>query len=125
MAGAVMLAYLTDHELRGRSEVDARTVAVTVMVAVGLVVLLVLDRERMQTSRRYAITVSVLVGGLALAYLAVLASPAARDFFALSQLGFVDWLVVAAAVALAVQALGRIGMSPIPPHRPVREEPPT
>jgi hypothetical protein len=95
------------------------------MVAVGLVVLLVLDRERMQTSRGYAITVSVLVGGLALAYLAVLASPAARDFFALSKLGFVDWLVVAAAVALAVQVLGRIGMSPIPPHRPVREEPPT
>jgi magnesium-transporting ATPase (P-type) len=125
MAGAVMLAYLTDRELRGRSEVDARTVAVTVMVAVGLVVLLVLDRERMQTSRSYAITVTVLVGALALAYLAVLASPAARDFFALSQLGFVDWLVVAAAVTLAVQVLGRIGMSPIPPHRPAREEPPT
>ena len=124
MACAVMLAYLTDHELRGRSEVDARTVAVTVMVAVGLYILLVLDRERMQTSRAYAITVSVMVGALALGYLAVLASPSLRDFFALSQLGFVDWLVVAGVVALAIQVLGRIGMSPIP-RRPATERPPT
>jgi cation-transporting P-type ATPase E len=124
MAGAVMLAYLTDHELRGRSEVDARTVAVTVMVAVGLYILLVLDRERMQSSRTYAVTVSVMVGALALGYLAVLASPSLRDFFALSQLGFVDWLVVAGVVALAIQVLGRIGMSPIP-RRPAAERPPT
>jgi cation-transporting P-type ATPase E len=124
MAGAVMLAYLTDHELRGRSEVDARTVAVTVMVAVGLYILLVLDRERMQTSRAYAITVSVMVGALAVGYLAVLASPSLRDFFALSRLGFVDWLVVAGVVALAIQVLGRIGMSPIP-RRPATERPPT
>jgi cation-transporting P-type ATPase E len=111
MAGAVVLAYLTDRELRGRSEVDARTVAVTVMVAVGLYVLLVLDRERMQTSRAYAVTVAVMVGGLAFGYLAVLASPSLRDFFALSTPGFVDWLVVAGAVALAVQVFDRIGMS--------------
>jgi P-type E1-E2 ATPase len=111
MAGAVVLAYLTDRELRGRSEVDARTVAVTVMVAVGLYVLLVLDRERMQASRAYAATVAVMVGVLAFGYLAVLASPSLRDFFALSTPGFVDWLVVAAAVALAVQVFDRIGMS--------------
>ena len=124
MAVAVVLAYLTDRELRGRSEVDARTVAVTVMVAVGLYVLLVLDRERMRTSRSYAVTVAVLVGVLALGYLAVLASPAARDFFALSMPGFVDWLVVAGAVALAVQLFGRIGMTPIPP-RPAGDGPAT
>jgi len=116
MAGAVVLAFLADRELRGRSEVDARTVAVTVMVAVGLYVLLVLDRERMQTSRAYAATVTVMVGLLALGYLAVLASPALRDFFALSRPGFVDWLVVAATVALAVQVFNRIGMSPLPPR---------
>ncbi len=123
MAGAVVLAFLTDRELRGRSEVDARTVAVTVMVAVGLYVLLVLDRERMQTSRAYAVTVAVMVEVLALGYLAVLASPSLRGFFALSTPGFVDWLVVAAAVALSVQVFTRIGMSPIPP-RPESEEPP-
>ncbi|HET7427197.1 MAG TPA: HAD-IC family P-type ATPase [Gemmatimonadales bacterium] len=116
MAGAVVLAFLTDRELRGRSEVDARTVAVTVMVAVGLYVLLVLDRDRMRTSRPYAVTVAILVGVLALGYLFVLASPAMRDFFALSTPGFVDWLVVAAAVALAIQAFRRIGMTPVPPR---------
>jgi magnesium-transporting ATPase (P-type) len=119
MAGAVVLAYLTDRELRGRSEVDARTVAVTVMVAVGLYVLLVLDRERMQLSRAYAVTVAVMVGVLAFGYLAVLASPSLRDFFALSTPGFVDWLVVAGAVALAVQVFDRIGMSI--PSRPAGE----
>jgi magnesium-transporting ATPase (P-type) len=124
MAGAVVLAYLTDRELRGRSEVDARTVAVTVMVAVGLYVLLVLDRDRMRTSRPYAVTVAILVGLLAIGYLAVLASPGLRDFFALSTPGFVDWLVVAAAVALSVQVFGRIGMTPIPP-RPAGEGPAT
>jgi cation-transporting P-type ATPase E len=117
MAGAVVLAYLTDRELRGRSEVDARTVAVTVMVAVGLYVLLILDRDRMRTSRAYATTVSALAAVLALGYLAVLASPAAREFFALSRPGFVDWLVVVAAVALAIQVLSRLGMTPIPPRR--------
>jgi cation-transporting P-type ATPase E len=124
MAGAVVLAFLADRELRGRSEVDARTVAVTVMVAVGLYVLLVLDRDRMRTSRPYAVTVAVLVGILALGYLAVLASPGLRDFFALSRPGFVDWLVVAAAVALSVQVFNRIGMTPIPP-RPAGDAPPT
>jgi cation-transporting P-type ATPase E len=124
MAGAVVLAFITDRELRGRSEVDARTVAVTVMVAVGLYVLLVLDRERMRTSRSYAVTVAVLVGVLALGYLAVLASSPLREFFALSTPGFVDWLVVAAAVALAVQVFSRIGMSPLPP-RPKAEPPVT
>jgi cation-transporting P-type ATPase E len=121
MAGAVVLAFLADRELRGRSEVDARTVAVTVMVAVGLYVLLVLDRERMRTSRPYAVTSAVLVGVLALGYLFVLASPAARDFFALSTPGFVDWLVVAAAVALAIQVFNRIGMTPLP-ARPAETE---
>ena len=124
MAGAVVLAYLTDRELRGRSEVDARTVAVTVMVAVGLYVLLVLDRERMQTGRAYAATVAGMVGVLAFGYLAVLASPSLRDFFALSTPGFVDWLVVAAAVALAVQVFDRIGMS-ILSRRAPPESPPT
>ena len=124
MAGAVVLAFLADRELRGRSEVDARTVAVTVMVAVGLYVLLVLDRDRMRTSRPYAVTVAVLVGVLALGYLAVLSSPGLRDFFALSRPGFVDWLVVAAAVALSVQVFNRIGMTPIPP-RPAGDGRPT
>jgi hypothetical protein len=94
------------------------------MVAVGLYVLLVLDRDRMRTSRPYAVTVAVLVGILALGYLAVLASPGLREFFALSRPGFVDWLVVAAAVALSVQVFNRIGMTPIPP-RPAGDGPPT
>jgi hypothetical protein len=70
----------------------------------------------MQTSRAYAVTVTVMVGLLALGYLAVLASPALRDFFALSRPSFVDWLVVAVTVALAVQVFNRIGMSPLPPR---------
>ena len=117
MAAAVMAGYLTDRQLRGRSVVDARTVAVTVMVAVGLYILLVLDRTRMRTSRPYAAAIWVLVALLGVGYLAVLTSPDARDFFALSSPGFVDWLVIAGAVALAVQVMVRVGMSPLPPRR--------
>ena len=64
MAAAVLAAYLLERAVRVRSITDARTAAVTVFVALGLYLLLVLDPERMSASRSYAIGIVSLVGAL-------------------------------------------------------------
>jgi magnesium-transporting ATPase (P-type) len=101
MGAATLFAYLAVSDVRGHSDTEGRTAAVTVFVAVGLYLLLVLDAERMQASRRYAAVVVAMLG-----------SPTLRGFFALTVPGFWALLVIVACGVGAVWLLGRLGLSP-------------
>jgi cation-transporting ATPase E len=104
MGAATLVAYLAVGDVRGHTDSEGRTAAVTVYVAIGLYLLLVLDAERMQRSRRYA--------ALGAAYLIVLGTPALREFFALTLPGFWAVIVMVGCGVGAVWALGRLGLSP-------------
>jgi cation-transporting P-type ATPase E len=112
MGAATLIAYLAVGDVRGHSDSEARTAAVTVYVAIGLYLLLVLDAERMQRSRRYATLVVALAGSLGAGYLVVLGTPGLRQFFALTVPGFWAVLVMVACGVGAVWALSRLGLSP-------------
>jgi magnesium-transporting ATPase (P-type) len=112
MGAATVAAYLAVHEVRGHSDTEGRTAAMTVFIAVGLYLLLVLDAERMQSSRRYAAIVVVLAAALFGGYLAMLGSSGARDFFALTVPGAWAVVVMVACSVGSVWALGRLGLSP-------------
>ncbi|MDX6547417.1 MAG: cation-transporting P-type ATPase [Gaiellales bacterium] len=112
MGAATLAAYLAVANVRGNSLEDGRTAAVTVFIAVGLYLLLVLEADRMQQSRRYAGVVVALAAGLGGGYLAMLGSSAARSFFALSVPGVWGMLVVVASTVAAFWLLGRLGLSP-------------
>ena len=109
---ATLAAYLAVSDVRGHSLEDGRTAAVTVFVAVGLYLLLVLDADRMQESRRYAGVVVALAAALGGAYLAVLGSEPARSFFALTVPGLWAVTVIVVAPVAAFWALGKLGLSP-------------
>jgi hypothetical protein len=112
MGAATLVAYLAVGDVRGHSDTEGRTAAVTVFVAVGLYLLLVLDAERMQASRRYAAVVVALAAALGGGFLAMLGSPALRGFFALTVPGFWALLVIVGCGVGAVWLLGRLGLSP-------------
>ena len=112
MGAATLIAYLAVGDVRGHSDSEARTAAVTVYVAIGLYLLLVLDAERMQRSRRYAALIVALAASLGAGYLVVLGTPALREFFALTIPGFWAVLVMVACGVGAVWALSRLGLSP-------------
>jgi cation-transporting ATPase E len=112
MGAATLVAYLAVGDVRGHSDSEARTAAVTVYVAIGLYLLLVLDAERMQRSRRYAALVVALAASLGAGYLLVLGTPSLREFFALTVPGFWAVLVMVACGVGAVWALSRLGLSP-------------
>jgi P-type E1-E2 ATPase len=118
LAGATILSYLAVASVRSYSQEEGRTAATTVYVAVGLYLLLVLEADRMQASRRHAISVLALVGGLASGYLLVLGSDAGRSFFALAQPGLWVMLVCVGVSLLAFFALSRLGLSPYRGARP-------
>jgi magnesium-transporting ATPase (P-type) len=80
---------------------DARTVATTVLVAVGLYLIVVLEAG----NRRRSAAVIALCLALAALYLAVLAVPATRDFFALAAPEAAVLLTSAGGMALAVGGL--------------------
>jgi cation-transporting P-type ATPase E len=80
---------------------DSRTVATTVLVAVGLYLVVVLEAG----SRRRSAAVTALCLTLAALYLVVLAVPATRDFFAVAPPGAAVLLTSAAGLALAVGGL--------------------
>jgi cation-transporting P-type ATPase E len=109
---ATLAAYLAVSDVRGQSLEDGRTAAVTVFVAVGLYLLLVLDADRMQESRRYAGVVVALAASLGGAYLAVLGSEPARSFFALTVPGIWAVTVIVAVTVAAFWGLGKVGLSP-------------
>ncbi|HEY0388440.1 MAG TPA: HAD-IC family P-type ATPase [Gaiellales bacterium] len=109
---ATLFAYLAVSDVRGHNDTEGRTAAVTVFVAIGLYLLLVLDAERMQASRRYAAVVVALAASLGGGFLAVLGAPALRHFFALTVPGFWALLVIVASCVGAAWLLGRLGLSP-------------
>jgi cation-transporting ATPase E len=109
---ATLAAYLAVANVRGHSLEEGRTAAVTVFVAVGLYLLLVLDADRMQESRRHAGLVVALAAALGGAYLAVLGSEQARTFFALTVPGIWGVLVIVVVTVAAFWTLGKVGLSP-------------
>jgi cation-transporting P-type ATPase E len=131
MAGAVLSAYLLERAVRVRSITDARTAAVTVFVALGLYLLLVLDPERMTNSRPYAIGILALVGTLGAGYLLTLSFEPARDFFALSAPDLLDAVIMVVATVAGIRVMAFAGLSPYahppqsaPPPAPPQLEPP-
>jgi magnesium-transporting ATPase (P-type) len=131
MAGAVLVAYLLERAVRVRSITDARTAAVTVFVALGLYLLLVLDPERMTASRPYAIGILALVGTLGAGYLLTLSFEPARDFFALAPPDLLDAVIMVLATIAGIRVMAFAGLSPYahppqsaPPPAPPQIEPP-
>jgi P-type E1-E2 ATPase len=80
---------------------EARTIATTVLVLVGLYLLLALEA----TSRRRAAAVGGLSAAMLAVYALVLLAPATRQFFALDVPGVGGVFVVLAGAALAVAGL--------------------
>jgi cation-transporting ATPase E len=80
---------------------EARTIATTVLVLVGLYLILVLEA----TSRRRAAAVGSLAGAMLLLYALVVAAPATRHFFALTVPGPGGVFLALAGAALAVGGL--------------------
>jgi P-type E1-E2 ATPase len=77
---------------------EARTVATTVLVAVGLYLILALEAA----GRRRGTAVSILCGALAALYLLVLALPGTRGFFALDPPGPLGWIAIVIGSGLAI-----------------------
>ena len=80
---------------------EARTIATTVLVLVGLYLILALEA----TSRRRATAIGTLVAVMIAAYALVLATPGVRDFFALTVLGPGGVVIALAGAGLAVVGL--------------------
>jgi magnesium-transporting ATPase (P-type) len=80
---------------------EARTIATTVTVLVGLYLILALEA----TSRRRATAIGTLVAVMIAAYALVLATPGVRDFFALTVLGPGGVVIALAGAGLAVVGL--------------------
>ncbi len=123
MAAAVLAAYLLERAVRVRSITDARTAAVTVFVALGLYLLLVLDAERMSNSRAYAVGILSLVGALAAGYLGTLSAEPARDFFALAAPDLLDAVIMVVATVAGIRVMAWAGLSPYA-HPPQQAPPP-
>jgi cation-transporting P-type ATPase E len=114
IAAAVLAAYLLERAVRVRSITDARTAAVTVFVALGLYLLLVLDAERMSESRAYAVGIASLVGALAAAYLGTLSAGPAREFFALAKPDLLDAVIIVVTTVAGIRLMAFAGLSPYP-----------
>ncbi len=80
---------------------EARTIATSVLVLVGLYLILALEA----TNRRRAAAVGSLAGTMLTIYVLVLAFPFSRHFFALNVPGVGGFFVVLAGAALAVTGL--------------------
>ena len=81
--------------------IEARTIATTVLVLVGLYLILVLEA----TSRRRAQAIAVLTGVMLVLYALAIATPATRHFFALTVPGPGGVFLALAGAALAVGGL--------------------
>ena len=101
-AGLGVLASFIFARNVGRLPLDeARTIATTVLVLVGLYLILALEA----TSRRRATAVASLVAIMIGIYALVLAMPGVREFFALTVLGPGGVLIALAGATLAVAGL--------------------
>jgi cation-transporting P-type ATPase E len=85
---------------------EARTVATTTLVLVGLYLILALEAE----GRRRSSAIALLVAALLAGYVAVLLTPFAREFFLLAPLSLAVALPAAAGAVLA--ALGLAALDP-------------
>jgi cation-transporting P-type ATPase E len=81
--------------------IEARTIATTVLVLVGLYLILALEA----TSRRRAAAIGALTGSMLVLYALVLAAPGTRHFFALTIPGPGGVFLALAGAALAVAGL--------------------
>ena len=94
----VLSSFLISVNVLDVALVEARTVATTVLVVVGLYLVLALEA----TGGRRDRWVGALCGGLLLAYLVLLAVPVLRDFFALDPPGAGGWVASLTGCALAI-----------------------
>ncbi|MEQ9336725.1 MAG: HAD-IC family P-type ATPase, partial [Miltoncostaeaceae bacterium] len=118
----VVASYLLASNLVEMSEIRARTVATTVLVALGLFLIFVLEAS----SRRRNWWVGGMCGGLFAMYLSILSWPAGREFFelAIPDLGIFTCSIIGAGLAVAGLMLSDERFIPgQSPHRP-GEEPP-
>jgi cation-transporting P-type ATPase E len=97
----VLSSYLFSFYVLDLGLVEARTVAVSVLILVGLYLILVLEAA----GRARSAAVSVLCLALLGAYALVLAVPFGRDFFELALPGPEGWLTVLGGAGLAVLGL--------------------
>ena len=115
-AAGVIGSYLLALELLGFATIDARTVATSVLVIVGLYLVVLLERGTSPRRGRIVTGLCVLLGA---GYLAVLLLPATRRFFALSAptpaIVAVTALGAGLGVALARAALRRAAPEPAAP----------
>jgi cation-transporting ATPase E len=112
LGAATLTAYLAVADVNGHDQLEGRTAAVTVFVFVGLYLLLVLEAERMQASRRYAAEVVALAACLGGGFLAMLGSESLREFFALAVPGLWSVIVIVTVSVAAAWLLGKLGLSP-------------
>ena len=97
----VLSSYLFSYYVLDLGLLEARTVATSVLILVGLYLILVLEAS----SRFRGAAVMTLCLALLGAYAAVLAVPALRDFFELVPLGVTGSLTVLGGTGLAVAGL--------------------
>jgi hypothetical protein len=97
----VLSSYLAALEVFDLELVEARTVATTVMIAVGLYLVFVLEAS----SRLRSAAVTILCLALGAAYASVLLLPFAREFFALAQPTPAIVLIAAGGVLVALGGL--------------------
>ena len=109
---ATLVAYLAVAPVKGYTTAQGRTAAVLAFVAVGLYVLLVLDADRMQASKRHTAFVLGLTTALAAGFLTLWSWSPAREFFALSQPSVWLGIVVIAVFVASVWLLSKLGLSP-------------
>lgn len=97
----VISSYLFAYNVLDLQLIEARTVATTTLVAVGLYLILALENG----SRRRGAAVVLLCAALAAAYVLVLALPLMRQFFALAYPGAFGLLAALVGAAGAVAGL--------------------
>ena len=100
----VVASFLLSINLIGMNEVRARTVATTVLVAVGLYLIVVLE----SSSRVRGFTVGSLCLGLFALYVVVLSLPGWRDFF---QVAAPDAAIVTCSLVGAALAAGGLALT--------------
>ena len=118
----VVASFLLSINLIDMNEIRARTVATTVLVAVGLYLIIVLEAS----SRVRGYTVGALCAALFALYLVVLSLPDWRDFFQVAAPDAAIILVSLAGTALAVTGLVLTDERFLPGRRPpAPPEPPS
>jgi len=94
----VLATYLVTLNVLDQGLREARTAALTTLIAVGLYLVLALEA----TGVRRAAWVGILCASLGAVYIAILALPGFRSFFDLAVLGFASWLVAIVGAGLSI-----------------------